>query len=87
MPLHVYDQGITLSECLRTKAALELLDVKMDLPMALESLRVQETFAAALPLALVRPLPCVVHEVPLQVVLVLALLATGWADNLLCSTF
>ena len=87
MPLHVYDQGITLSECLRTKAALELLDVKMDLPMALKSLRVQETFAATLPVALVRPLPCVVHEVPLQVVLVLALLATSWADNLFCSTF
>ena len=87
MPLHVYDQGITLSECLRTKAALELLDVKMDLPMALESLRVQETFAATLPVALVRPLPCVVHEVPLQVVLVLALLSTGWADNLFSSTF
>ena len=87
MPLHVYDQGITLAECLRTKAALELLDVKMDLPMALKSLRVQETFAAALPVALVRPLPCVVHEMPLQVVLVLALLATSWTDNLFCSTF
>ena len=87
MPLHVYDQGITLAECLWTKAALELLDVKMDLPMALKSLRVQETFAAALPVALVRPLPCVVHEVPLQVVLVLALLATGWADDLFSSTF
>ena len=87
MPLHVYDQCITLAECLRTKAALELLDVKMDLPMALESLRVQETFAATLPVALVWPLPCVVHEVPLQVILVLTLLSTGWADNLFSSTF
>ena len=35
---HVNDQRRLLSECLRTQATLELLDVEVDLPMVLQSL-------------------------------------------------
>ena len=67
--LHVNNQCIALAECLGTEAALVLLDVEVDLPMVLQSLRVVETFSTALKLALVRPLSSVLHQVALQVVL------------------
>ena len=76
---HVNDQRRPLSKCFWTEAALELLDVKMYLPMALESLRVQETFAAALPVALVRPLGFMCGLVLLEVASVLESSLTGLA--------
>ena len=66
---HVNDQRRPLSKCFWTEAALELLDVEVDLPMVLQSLRVEEPFAATLKLTLVRPLSSVLHQVALQVVL------------------
>ena len=69
MAFHVNDQRRPLAECFRTQAALELLDVEMDLPMVLQSLRVVETFSTSLKLTLVRPLSSVLHQVALQVVL------------------
>ena len=84
---HVNDQRRPLSKCLWTEAALELLDVEVDLPMVLQSLRVEETFAATLKLALVRPLSGVFHQVTLQVVFVVALCSTDRADDFLCSAF
>ena len=38
VPFHVNDQCRLLAECFRTEAALELLDVEVDLPMVLQSL-------------------------------------------------
>ena len=77
------DQGVALPERFGTQTALELLEIEMDPLVVLQNLRVEETLAAPLKLALVRPLPRVSDHVPLQGVLVAASLSTFRTNHLL----